>query len=68
MLMTWIEIVVLLAVFGGLAIFLPLPQPVRVRTFDRLITDRRAVRLVRTQNVLYCSRGRRSFPDGIRFP
>ena len=67
MLMTWIEIVVLLAVFGGLAILLPPPQPVRVRTFGRFITDRRAARLVRARNMLYVRRGKRSFPDGIRF-
>ena len=65
MLMTWIEIVVLLAAFGGPAIFLPLPQPVRVRTFGRLITGRRAARLVRARNVVYVPRGKCSFPDGI---
>ena len=68
MLMTWIEIVVLLAGFGGLAILLQPPQPQRVRTFGRLITDRRAAPLVRVRNMRYVRRGKRSFPDGIRFP
>jgi len=65
MLMTWIEIVVLFAVFGGVARLLPPPQPVRVRTFGRLITGRRAARLVRARNVVYGLRGKRSFPDRI---
>jgi hypothetical protein len=65
MLMTWIEIVVLLAVFGGLALCLPSPQFARVRTFDRLIPGRHASRLVGTRRVRYGVRGKRSFPDGI---
>ena len=65
MLMTWIEIVVLLAVFGGLARLLPPLQPARVGTFGWLITSRHASRFVRTRKVRYGGRGKRSFPDGI---
>jgi hypothetical protein len=65
MLMTWIEIVVLIAVVCGVAILLPRPQPARVRTFDRLITGHRAMRLVRVRQAQYGSHGKRSFPDGI---
>ncbi len=63
--MTWIEIVVLIAVLGGVAIFWPRPQPVRIGTFDRPITGRRASRLVRASEVRYGARGHCSFPYGI---
>ena len=65
MLMTLIEIVVLIAMFGGVAAWLPSPQPARVRTFGRLITGHRAPWLVRVRKVRYGLHGASSLIDGI---
>ena len=66
MLMTWIEMLVLSFVLGGVAwVVLPEPRRVRVRTLGRFITGRCATQLERARFVLYAPRSRCSLSDGI---